>query len=101
MNNSIYSHKHIVLCEDHYNPLGIIRSLGEEGVSPIVLLSGKKPCMIPRSKYIGELHLFDTIAEAFQYMVDTYGNESLRPFVYNGSDEITLLLDNNYDLLSE
>lgn len=101
MNTSIYSHKHIVLCEDHYNPLGIIRSLGEEGVSPIVLLSGKRPCMIPRSKYIGELHLFNTIAEAFQYMVDTYGNESLKPFVYNGSDEITLLLDNNYDLLKD
>lgn len=101
MNAAIYSHKHIVLCEDHYNPLGIIRSLGEEGISPIVLLSAKRPCLIPKSKYIGELHLFATIAAAFQYMVDTYSDEELKPFVYNGSDDISLLLDNNYNLLKD
>ena len=31
-NHEIYKHKHICLVGDHYNPLAIIRSLGEEGI---------------------------------------------------------------------
>lgn len=28
----------IVLCGEHYNPLGIIRSLGEAGIKPIAIV---------------------------------------------------------------
>ena len=34
----ILDHKFILLVVDHYNPLGIVRSLGEEGIIPIVIL---------------------------------------------------------------
>ena len=37
-NHEVYKHKHICLVEDHYNPLGIVRSLGEEGIKPIVTI---------------------------------------------------------------
>jgi len=100
-NKEIFKHKHICLVEDHYNPLAIIRSLGEEGIKPIVLLCSKSPHLVPFSKYIGELHQFDTILEGLEYMMKHYGNEMLKPFIYNGSDDITLLLDNHYDELKD
>lgn len=101
LNKEIYNHKHICLVQDHYNPLAIIRSLGEEGINPIVLLCSEHSHLVQHSKYIGELHTFKTIEEGYQYMVDHYSNEPLKPFVYNGSDDITLLLDAHYDDLKD
>lgn len=34
----VKKHKFIVFGEDHYNPLGICRSLGEEGIPVIAVL---------------------------------------------------------------
>lgn len=38
---NVLLHKHICLVNDLYNPLGIIRSLAREGISPIVLVYGR------------------------------------------------------------
>lgn len=100
-NHEVYKHKHICLVGDHYNPLAIIRSLGEEGIKPIVLLCAEHPHLVQHSKYIGELHIFKTIEEGLEYLIDHYCNEPLKPFIYNGSDDITLLLDKNYDRLKD
>jgi len=99
--HEVYRHKHICLVEDHSNPLGIVRSLGEKGISPTVLLCSEKPHLVNKSKYIGELHLFPNIEEGFAYLVENYKNEELKPFVYHGSDNITLLLDSHYDELKD
>lgn len=100
-NHEIFRHKHILLVEDHTNPLGIVRSLGEEGIRPIVLLCSKNPILVNKSKYVGELHRFDNIEDGFKYLVAHYGNEELKPFIYNGSDDITLLLDSYYEELKD
>lgn len=34
-NDEVLLHKHILLCGDNYNSLGIIRSLGEKGIPSI------------------------------------------------------------------
>ncbi len=101
MNKEVFSHKHIVLCEDHYNPLGIIRSLGEEGIKPIVLLYDSHLQLVQQSKYIGELHIFKSIEEAYKYLMEHYGNETKKPFLYNGSDVSTLFIDNHYNELKD
>ena len=101
MNKEVFEHRHIVLCEDHYNPLGIIRSLGEEGIKPTVLLCTEHPHMLQYSKYIGELYHFKSIEEGFEYMQVHYGKEKKKPFIYNGSDDITLLLDKHYEELKD
>lgn len=101
MKDSIYLHKHIVLCVDHSNPLGIIRSLGEEGIKPIVLLCSIEPKLVPYSKYIGEIHIFKTINEGLDYMISHFSGENEKPFVYNGSDDVALLLDDHYDVLKD
>lgn len=101
MNKEIFEHKHICLVVDHYNPLGIIRSLGEEGIRPIVLLCSPHPILVQHSKYIGELHTFNTIDEGYEFLVSHYGNETPKPFVYHGSDDITMLLDKHYEEIKD
>ena len=100
-NHEVYKHKHICLVEEHQNPLGIVRSLGEEGIKPIVLLCAHNPVMVNNSKYVGELHIFDNIEEGFAFLMEHYSHEPLKPFIYNGSDNVTLLLDEHYDELKD
>lgn len=100
--NNIFLHKHICLLEDHYNPLGIVRSLGEAGIKPIVLLCcSHKPHLVNKSKYIGELHTFSSINDGYDFLITHYGKEELKPFLYNGGDSIALLLDNHYEELKD
>lgn len=92
-------HKFIVLCGDHYNPLGVIRSLAEKEIRPIVILVAKEPRQIPRSRYVGKLHRVDNMEDGLKVLLGEYGNEKEKPFVYTCSDEIASLLDLNYDRL--
>lgn len=101
MNKELFKHKFICLVEDHYNPLGIIRSLGENNIRPIVLLCNPKPHLVNKSKYIGELHVFTNIEEGFNYLVENYSCLEYKPFVYSGSDNVALLLDKNYSSLND
>lgn len=94
--HELYKHDHICLIEDHYNPLGIVRSLGEAGIVPIILLCNPNPILVNYSKYAKKLFTFDTIEDAFFYMTRNYSNKEYKPFVYNGSDNITLFLDKHY-----
>lgn len=97
---SIFEHKHIVFCQDHYNPLGIVRSLGEFGLSPIVImLAIHKPYMINHSKYVRIIHLVNTIEEGYTLLVEKYGNEKYKPFIYSSSDGIESCLDLHYNEL--
>lgn len=99
MEQDIRNHKFIVFCQDHYNPLGIIRSLGEKGIKSYVILESLHPIMINHSKYVERLHLVKTKEEGLQLLLNLYGNEPVKPFLYTASDDITSLLDLHYDEL--
>ena len=97
----ISEHKFIVFCGDHYNPLGAVRSLGEEGIKPIVILEAEHPVMINHSRYVGRLHQVQSIEEGYTILLNEYGNEPLKPFLYTCDDSITSFLDLHYDELIE
>lgn len=99
--SNLRNHKFIVFCEDHYNPLGIVRSLGEAGIHPIVILVTKRPIMINHSRYVGQLHHVQSLDEGYQILLSAYGNESLKPFVYSSDDGLASLLDLHYDELKD
>lgn len=99
MDDNIRNHKFIVFCVDHYNPLGICRSLGEEGVEPVVVLVGNSPSLINHCRYVKVLHLVKAQDEGLNLIVEKYGSEPLKPFLLTGSDDITELLDQHYDEL--
>lgn len=103
ISKDVFKHKHICLVEDHTNPLSIIRSLGEEGIEPIVLIFGKDFNYVPQSHYIkkGNLHKFATKEDALDFLLSHFSEESLKPFVYSGSDDVTLLLDSHYSKMKD
>ena len=90
-------HKFIVFCEDHFNPLGICRSLGEVGISPIVVAFGAKPHILKRCKYVKSLHWLPNIEEGLNFIIEKFGNEEFKPFIFTGADNTTQLLDEHYD----
>ena len=96
---ALMAHKFIVFCEDHYNPLGVIRSLGEKKINPIVILVADNPCQIPHSRYAKTIHRVGTMEEGLELLLEKYGSEEEKPFVYTCSDDIASLLDLNYDRL--
>lgn len=49
--NMVTNHKCIVFAEEHYNPLGVIRSLGESGIKSIGIFINSKEKLASKSKY--------------------------------------------------
>lgn len=99
--NDTNKRKYIVFCQEHYNPLGIIRSLGEAGIKPVVIVKRGKYQLASKSKYIGKLHIVDTIDDGYEVLMKEYGQEELKPFIYTSDDTITSYLDLKYDELKD
>lgn len=93
--------KRIVFCFEHYNPLGIVRSLGENGIPVIAIVLKSSNRITSKSKFISKLHFVDSIDEGYQLLLSQYGNEKLKPFVYTADDQITNFLDAHYNELEE
>ena len=94
-------HKHIVFCAEHYNPLGIVRSLGENGITPIAIILRSPLRIVSKSKYIDRPIFVDSIEEGYQYLLHTYSTETEKPFLYTSDDTITNYLDAHYDELKD
>ena len=97
MNNTFEQHKVIVFALEHYNPLGLIRSLGENGVNPIyfsVKRRGKVACL---SKYISECHFVDTVEDGYKLLMELYGHETLKPYVLFSDDKSVGFFDLHYE----
>lgn len=95
----IKKHKHIVFGFEHYNPLGIVRSLGEKNIEPIgIIIKCDKP-ITSKSKYLKKVHFVSNIEEGYQVLLTVYGNENEKPFIYTSDDQITSFLDHKYDEL--
>ena len=94
----LLKHKFIIIGSDHTNTLGQIRCLGEKGIRPIVVITEQHPYLITKSKYLGELHQVSSIAEAPRYVVEHWGNEPIKPFVYTDRDVFMCAIDDCYEL---
>lgn len=92
---------YIIFCEEHYNPLGLIRSLGETGIKPIAIVKKSKNLIASQSKYISKLHMVSTNDEGFELLKKEYGNLKVKPFLYTSDDQITSYLDKRYDELKD
>ena len=76
------NHKFIVFSQDHYNPLDVIRSLGEKNLNPISILYTPNPCLINNCRYVTKLHHVKSLEEGYKLLLSEYGNEEYKPFVY-------------------
>lgn len=93
------THRFIILGDGHFNTLGMIRSLGEVGICPDVVLVDKNLITVSVSKYIRQLHVADTCEAGVEYIITTYSKEPEKPFLLTGSDKIIAVIDRNYKRL--
>lgn len=99
--SNIKEHKHILLCGDNFNSLGLVRSIGEMGCGVNVIVFGGKPHLVNRSRYMISCDVVSTLEEGYSLLLEKYGNEPLKPFLYCGSDNVIKILDENRDALMD
>ena len=97
-------HMFIVFGGEHYNPLGIIRSLGEANIRPvaIVINDGSSIKLTSASKYISKLHVVKSVEEGYKVLMDIYSyNQEWPPFLMTGDDSLQSFLDLHYNDLKD
>ena len=99
--DSVENHKFIIYCGHGINALGIIRSLHEKRIKPIVIFNRNMPVnYVECCRFIGKKHYIDDSLEGLKLLLAEYGNEEYPPFVFTADDYHTMLLDQNYDCLA-
>lgn len=95
------NYQFVVFGEEHYNPLGIIRSLGENGIfcDAIIIRQNQKVASV--SRYIRNLSVVESIEEGYALLLEKYGNEQKKVFVLAGDDKVTSYLDMHYDEIKD
>ena len=95
-------HKFIVLCYEHYTPLGIIRSLGESGISPIaIIVKNRTNKIASKSKYLQKIYFVENAEQQYTLLLEKFGMEMDKPFVYPCDDTITAICDQHYEELKD
>ena len=98
----VENHRFIVVGMEHYNPLGVIRSLGQNGIRPDYIAIKYKSAVASCSKYVTTAHFVDSVEEAYEVLVSKYGQEKeLKPFVITTDDDVESFLDLHYDDLKD
>ena len=72
---------------EHYNPLNMICSFGEQGINPIYISVKRRYEVACRSKYISTLHRVDSVEEGYKLLMETYGNEEMKPYIVFSDDK--------------
>lgn len=89
----------IVFGIEHYNPLGIIRSLGEKGIYPIYIAISGRAEVASASKYVSKCHKVKDYLEGCRFLLDVYGNypADKLPIVITSDDEQVGYMDEHYE----
>ena len=99
------NHLCIVMAIEHYNPLGVIRSLGEADVRPVFIAIKGRAKIASASKYISKCHFVDNIEEGYALLQSEYGNVAaetgIKPFLISSDDKDIGYLDYHYDELKD
>ena len=101
MNNTYEGHKVIVFALEHYNPLGLIRSLGENGVFPIYVSVKRRGPAACLSRYISVCHHVDSVEEGYELLLSEYGDEDKKPYVLFSDDKSIGYFDLHYNEIKD
>lgn len=67
------NHLVIVFAIDHYKSLGVIRSLGANGIRPIYIAIRHRVELGVKSKYVSKVYQVDGMEEGYQILMEQYG----------------------------
>ena len=94
------NHLIIVFAIDHYNPLGVIRSLGENGIRPIYIAIRHRVELGVKSKYVSKVHQVDSVEEGYQVLLRNYGEvyqTGEKPIILFSDDKSVGYFDLRYE----
>lgn len=99
MIREVKNHEVIIFAMDHYNPLGLVRSFGEEGIHSIVVAQKSRTDISRYSKYTKEYIAVETTQEGYEWLMSHYQETVFenRPFLLTCDDRTIEFLDNRYD----
>lgn len=95
--------EYIVLANhDHYNHLGIVRTLGEAGIRPIVIAVHNNPPMATVSRYTKKKHIVSSPEEGVKLILAEYAkSKTEKSFILTGDDVSVMALDSHYGELKD
>ncbi len=91
----------VVFATEHYNTLGLIRSLGEANIYPNYIAVKGKAKVASTSKYIHNCHYVDSIEEGYSLLLERYGNMADKPIVMCMEDKVLGVMDAHYDEIKD
>lgn len=101
MNNQYNGHLCIVFALEHYNPLNMIRALGENGINPVYISVKRRYEVATKSKYISELHRVDSVEDGYQLLMERYGHlaeeKGKKPYIVFSDDKSVGYFDLHFD----
>ena len=103
MNEGLLKREYIVFANrDHYNTLGIVRTLGEAGIKPIVVVVTSEPKQATLSKYVKEKYHVNSPEDGIRLILSKFAtNKEEKSFILTGDDVTVMLLDKHYDELKD
>ena len=89
----------IVACSQNFNGYGMLRSLGEAGIRPTMLINHCKNPIIRYSRFKGEIRYYNYISEIPSLLIKYYASEPVPPIVICCDDAIQSIVDDNSDAM--
>lgn len=89
----------VVLCGfNGFNAYGMLRSLGEAGISPILVINRCAYPFLSKSRYAtNEIHYFDNVSEIPGLIRRHIKTSELKPIIICCEDAVQSEIDNHYD----
>lgn len=92
----------VFVSKEHYNPLGIVRTLGEAGISPVVICVKGELKFVGQSKYVKKKYYVDTPEEGLKLIISRFAKStSEKSYILTGDDVTVSVLDKHYDKLKD
>lgn len=101
MNDRYNGHLVIVFALEHYNPLNMIRAMGENGVYPVYVSVKRRYEVATKSKYISKLYRVASVEDGYQLLMREYSDEvektGKKPYILFSDDKSVGYFDLHYD----
>lgn len=98
-------HLFIVFAIEHYNPLGVIRVLGFEGIRPDYIAIKGRVELSSHSRFINRCYRVDNVEDGYKVLMekyaDVYQKTGKKPFILCSDDKTIGYLDLHYDDLKD
>lgn len=93
-------YRYVIIADGHYNPMGLARSLGREGIVPEAIVIGGDDAYIAKSKYSKIIAYVKNPKEAVDYALKNLANPEKKAFLMTNSDAIMDEINRNYHKLA-